>query len=165
MNVGTDAYISVATADAYHVSVGNAAWAASTTPNKEAAIIRATAWIDAQFGTRFAGRKAQGRIQLLAWPRGWAMDSEGYPIAGDSIPAEVQNATAEAALRELASPGSLSPDLERGGAIKSVQAGSVAVEYMAGASAKTTFTKIEGLLGPVLATGSASGLCGKSVRG
>ena len=60
---------------------------------------------------------------------------------------------AEAAYRELNSPGSLAQDLERGGAIQSLQAGSVEIVYSSTAPSGMTFTQIEailsGLIGPV----------------
>jgi hypothetical protein len=42
-------------------------------------------------------------------------------------PLALKNAVAEAAYREIISPGSLAPDLERGAAIQSIQAGSVEI--------------------------------------
>jgi hypothetical protein len=42
------------------------------------------------------------------------------------------------------------PDLDRGGTIKSVKAGSVSVEYAANAQANTTFQLIDGILAPLI---------------
>jgi len=46
----------------------------------------------------------------------------------------------------MAEPGSLSPDLDRGGAIKTLKAGSVEIDYAESAPVSTTFTAIDGLL-------------------
>jgi hypothetical protein len=79
------------------------------------------------------------------------------------VPIEIVHATIEAAVRELATPGSLAPDLERGGAIKSLRAGSVGIEYMGNAPAETIFTLIDGILSGLLGSRSSS-LVGVSSR-
>jgi hypothetical protein len=109
------------------------------------ALIRATAWIDATYRSRWPGVRTYGAMQSLLWPRKagsivngsyvpdrWmttVTDAEGVSIATTEIPQLLKDALAEAAYRELNSPGSLSPDLERGGAIQSLQAGSVEIVY------------------------------------
>lgn len=165
---GANSYGSVADADAYHSARGNAAWTeASTSPDqgKTAALIRATAAIDAKYRGRWPGYRTSGRHQSLEWPRTAAYDIEGNPIAGTEIPQEVKDATFEAALRELADAGSMMPDLERGGNITSLQAGSVAITYGANAQARTTYTLIDGILSSLLQSGSGGGLFGVAVRG
>jgi hypothetical protein len=105
-----EAYISVADAATYHSARGNAAWAAASTPDKEAALRRATGWLDARYASRWPGQRTNGRDQALMWPRMNATDAEGNAIGDDEIPVEIVNACAEAALRELEDPGSLAPD-------------------------------------------------------
>lgn len=124
-----------------------------TDPVIEAALIRATAWLDASYRSRWPGTRVYGRDQRLAWPRSGVTDADDEEIAEGEIPQEVLDAAAEAAVRELASPGSLAPDLERGGAIRRVQAGSVSVEYASTATAGTTFSLIDGLLAGLLVGG------------
>lgn len=133
----------------------------------EAALIRATAFIDARYGSSFAGYQKSGRSQGLQWPRSAAYDAGDWLIPEDEVPKEVIQATCEAAIRELTSPNSLMPDLERGGAIQSIRAGSVGITYASNASSKTTFTLIDGILSNVLTGngGSGGGLFGKVVRG
>lgn len=128
----------------------------------EQALRRATAWLDGTYRTRFPGQRKRFRQQALEWPRVGAADADGFPIAADEIPSEIVDATCEAAVRELASPGSMSPDLERGGAIKRLQAGSVEVEYMGGASTTTLFQSIDGLLASLI--GKASPYTARAVR-
>lgn len=129
----------------------------------EQALIRATAAIDAIYGGRFPGYKLDGREQSLAWPRGQAYDNESLAISDDAIPGEIFKATCEAAVRELATPNSVLPDLER--AIKNLKAGSVSIEYESNSSSAVTFQLIDGILAPILVTGSGGGLFGVAVRG
>lgn len=104
-----EAYISVASADEYFAKRGVTAWD-GTDAVKEEALRRATTWLDATYAARWPGLRTNGRDQALMWPRVNATDAEGETIASDSIPVEIAHACAEAALRELASLGSLSPD-------------------------------------------------------
>lgn len=151
-------YGTVEGADAYHEARGNEAWtsvASSPEDEKAAALTRATAFVDGRYLPRFPGVRTDGRSQDLQWPRvgsdgGPVTDAEGNEIAADEVPAEIINAVYEAALREIESPGSLMPDMDRGGKIKSLTAGSVAITYMDGATAETVFTAIDAILTPLL---------------
>jgi hypothetical protein len=135
------------------------------TGDAEAALIRATAAIDAIYGSRFPGYKTNGRDQNLLWPRIYAYDGDGDLIDSDEIPVEIKNATCEAAVRELTTPGSMSPDLERGGGVKRLKAGSVEIEYGSNAEAGTTFSVIDGILSALLGASAMSNMFGKAVRG
>lgn len=159
----SDAYVSVADCATYATARG-LTFPTSPAGPAEAAIIRATAAIDAMYRARFSGQRLNGRAQALEWPRKYASDAEGNPIAEDEIPQEIINATCEAAVRELATPNSMLPDLERGGGIRSLKAGSVAIEYAGNASARTTFTAIDGILSGLLGTASLPWI-GQAVRG
>lgn len=112
-SASADSYASIAEADAYHAGRGNTTWTGSDTL-KEAALRRATAWLDGRYRARWPGSRSRGREQALDWPRAFASDKDGWVIASDAIPAEVVLATCEAALRELVKPGSLSPDITPG---------------------------------------------------
>jgi hypothetical protein len=135
-----------------------------TTGDAEAAIVRATMYIDACFRLRFAGYMTFGRNQYLEWPRTAVLDSEYFPIGNNEIPREIKNACCEAAQRELTEPNSLMPDLERGGQIRALQAGSVRIDYGANASATTTYRVIEGILASLLGP-SGSMYSAQAVRG
>lgn len=130
----------------------------------EQAIIRATAALDAMYRMSFPGYKTNGRSQSLEWPRTDAYDYDGQAILANTVPIEVVNATCEIAVRELATPGSMMPDLDRGGNIRSLRAGSVAIEYGANASAQTTYTIIDGILSAIIGSTQAS-FVGTAVRG
>lgn len=111
-------YGTVTEADAYHAARGNTAWTGDNTV-KTAALVRASDYIDGRYRCRlpsgrwqsmFTGEKTGGRTQEREWPRTGATDYEGNEIPSDEVPIEVEHAAYEAALRELTSPGSLSPD-------------------------------------------------------
>jgi len=106
-------------ANLYHQARGNAAWALGTDEARTGALVRATGYIDGRYrvllasgrwASMFPGVRTAGRGQANEWPRTGAIDNEGARIPVDEVPVEVLQATYEAALRELARPGSLSPD-------------------------------------------------------
>jgi hypothetical protein len=139
-----DFYGTEAAANTYHADRGNVTWAAATSPNKLAALVRASAYIDSlgidtrpcgAMLSRFPGRKTGGRAQAAAWPRTGATDIEGDAIAPDVVPLEVERATYEAALRELAAPGSLLPDFTPAQQVKREKVDVIDVEY-AGSTAE-----------------------------
>jgi len=129
-----------------------------TVGDTEAALIRATQILDATYRREFPGSRTNGRAQALEWPRTGATDFNGDDIDEDEVPIEIIEATCELALRELASPGSTMPDLDRGGTVHRVRAGSVEVEYGANASATTTFQLIDGILAPLIGDVSTGGI-------
>lgn len=86
-----DSYASVLEADAYHTAYGHTDWSAASTEKREAALRRATQYLDARY--HFKGTPDQPQ-QPLAWPR------RGYPWPERHILA----ATCELALRALANP-------------------------------------------------------------
>lgn len=108
-----NSYASLVEAAAYHSARGNSTWT-GTDALKEAALIRATQWIDGRYGDQWPGTRRHLREQALDWPRVDAYDRDGTYVDVDTIPPEVLNATCEAALRELVTPGSLSPDVTPG---------------------------------------------------
>lgn len=150
--VGTNSYVSVADADAYHADRETTAWTSiSGDAGKEAALIRATQYIDGRYAGRWPGSPADGRDQTLAWPRADAYDNDGELIDYAAIPREIVAATCEAAALEVATPGTLAPLLERGGKLKSLAvAVSGAVSrtqtWADGAPVRSTVTKIDDLL-------------------
>lgn len=142
-----DSYVSVEDAAAYAAKKG-LAFPASPIEPAEQALRRATAWIDATYRIRFPGA-ATDVWQNLEWPRaGVIYRGEAYDET--KIPQQIKDATCEAAIREFAKPGSLSPDRQRGGAIKEIQAGSVDITFADNAPIETTFTAIDGLLSGLL---------------
>lgn len=129
----------------------------------EAALIRASQWVDNTYRNRFPGYRVNGREQTMEWPRSVAYDASCFLIADDVVPDEVIKAVCEAALRELTEAGSLAPDLERGGSIQQLQAGSVSITYGSNAAANTSFQAIDGILSGLI--GSSNGFTANAVRG
>ncbi|WIF69748.1 hypothetical protein QN096_11615 [Metapseudomonas otitidis] len=133
-----DHYGTLAGASAYHAARGNGAWGSSTDDLQQAALVRASSFVDG-LGTRlpepgkavlaFPGQKTGGRAQLLQWPRAGATDRNGDAIDPDLVPVEVEYATYEAALRELSAPGSLRPDFVRAGTVKREKLGPLETEF------------------------------------
>ena len=109
-------------------------------------------------GAKDMARARQFYDQGLGWPRSGATDVDEQEIAEDEVPIEVVEATIELAVRELASPGSTTPDLERGGSVLRVKAGSVEVQYGAQAIPTTTFTLVDGILAPLIGPTTHGGL-------
>lgn len=148
-----NSYASLAEANAYHTARGNAGWAGSDA-DKEAALIRATQWLDGRYGDQWPGIRWKLRAQALDWPRVYATDRNGTTINGDTIPPEVVKATCEAALRELTAPGSLSPDLTPGTAKVLTEVKGIRwtpLRASAGASDMTpTLTAVDRALSPII---------------
>lgn len=118
-------YGSEAGLTAYAASVGATIPEGAVLP----ALVRASAYIDGRYGRRFVGTRAGGYAQALAWPRSGAVTREGFDIPANEIPPAVVNATYEAALREMAAPGSLSPDYVASSQITREKVGQLETEY------------------------------------
>ena len=107
--VGANAYITAAEFVTHHSDRGNTAYLDFTTPQHQAAIIRASEYVDKRFGIRFVGVR-QSKEQGLEWPRLDAFDADGFLLFGpDDIPRNLKKAVAEYALRALIC-GVLAPD-------------------------------------------------------
>ena len=97
----SNSYITQAFADDYQAGRGRSDWASATQADKEAAMVRATDYIEFRFGRRFRGyRRAES--QALEWPRLSAFDNDDILWNGDNImPDQLQKATAEYSLIAL----------------------------------------------------------------
>jgi hypothetical protein len=149
-------------ASAYHQARGNAAWAATgADEDKLAALLRGSVWIDNTYRARFSGKKSGGRSQAREWPRTDAVDVSGDGIA-DGVPSEIEDATYEAALRELVRPGSLAPDYDGKAPIKAerVKVGPIEeeteYETASGTATKPAFALIDGILQGLLVASPGS---------
>jgi len=153
-------------ADTYHQTRGNAAWGNGEAGARTAALIRATDYIDGRYrillrsgrwASMFPGVRTAGRGQPNEWPRTRAIDNEGAPIPADEVPVEVVQASYEAALRELANPGSLSPDYVASEAVSKEKVGPIEVTYLEASAGdqppnRPAIPVIDGILGPLLRT-------------
>lgn len=141
-----DFYGTLAGANTYHQARGNAAWT-GTDEAKQAALLRASDYVDSLsqrqvspgvYEQVFGGVRTGGRAQARAWPRTGAYDSEGNLLDSATVPVEVEYATYEAALREIAVPGSLAPDYVPAAAVKREKVDVLEVEYATSTSATPT---------------------------
>jgi hypothetical protein len=164
-SASSDSYVSVSDAVTYAASRG-LTFPASPADKAEQALRRATAWLDGRYRSRFPGQRKNGRDQALEWPRVYADDRDGNEIASDEVPVEIVNATIEAAVREMASPGGLSPDVTPGKVKKSAKVGDIAVEYAVTSGnaydQRPVVSVIDGILSCLL--GSASPYVARAVR-
>ncbi len=115
-----DSYASRADADTYHAARGNAAWAAASTDARDAALRKATQYLDTRY--RWVGNRST-LTQALEWPR-YFVPRLGYP-SGWPQP-RVVHACIELALRAL------SVDLladDEGRDVLSEQVGPISVTY------------------------------------
>lgn len=142
---GAESYLSVADADTYWSNRNVPNWDGSAA-NKEAALRIATQFIDATYEFESVLQDAN---QPLKWPRSGFLGKSGRSYDSNTIPQCIKDATAELA-REWVLNGALVPNLDRGGDIKRVKAGSVEVEYMDKAMGGKSFAYISRLLNDVI---------------
>ena len=161
-----ESYVALSDADAYAAARG-LTFPISPTAPAEQALRRATEWIDGAYRTRFPGFRKQLRVQALEWPRRGAYDIHGYPIGENELPRELKAATIEAAVRELASPGVLTPDVTPGKLKSSVTVDSISVTYALGTGGvqeqRLVMTVVEQIMSALLCS-SPSPMFGSTER-
>lgn len=123
-----NAYATLAQVDAHHALIGNTQWATISQAQREAAIVRATRFLDASY--LWCGEIAS-EAQALRWPRLGCEDRDGREISTQTIPKAILEATAEAALLLYRGEavGAGSSTQANSGPIQRVKAGSVEVEF------------------------------------
>lgn len=170
----SDSYVSLADCAVYHESRGNMCWsdAQFTDVVREAALRRATFYIDPKYRDRFPGYQTKGRGQSLEWPRTGAYVqipdngrsaalytgnnpdyywSQGqYFIASNVVPREILWATCEAALREMTCWNILNGDLSRKDLALSTTVVTTKITYGPAAPDSTVFRRIDDTLKSLL---------------
>lgn len=160
---GANAYDTRQNVDAFHARRNTTAWFAGTAPQRDAAIIKATSYLVEKYRNSWKGIRVDIN-QTLDWPRAGVQLEDYYEpqtqprnllfsglafvLDDDVVPPEVRDATAVLALPALTAD--LNPDLERGGDIKRVKAGSVEVEYGINAPVTVIYKQADDLLRPLL---------------
>lgn len=133
----SNAYCSVEYADSWFDDAGgNATWTAASTAAKQAAIVKATRYIDSLFGPRFRSCR-RTRTQALQWPRDAVYDDGGNLwIQSTEVPPEIKKATAEYAVRALSADLISDPDDSRDAVQVSEKVGPIATSmtYASGSS-------------------------------
>lgn len=135
----------------------------------EAALLVASEWLDAvYFPATWAYTKTGGSAQDRRWPSIGVVDGYGYAVASDTVPTLVENATYEAAWRQLQSPGSLTLDYTPNKYKRVAIHGSVSVDYASPGQAtdvQSRFLIIDQILAPLLTGGGRmSALSGAVAR-
>lgn len=157
-----NSYVAVAYADTYHADRGATAWAALTTAQKQAALIKATDYVEQTYYGRWIGYPTEAN-QPLSWPRSYH-DPELYytdfDIAG-TIPEKLKQAVCILALESIGGD-ELNPVQTQ--TVKREKVDVIEVEYMPGnEGGRTGKTRpaIDGLLRKLL---SGSSLNARVVR-
>jgi hypothetical protein len=122
-------------------------------------LIVASDWIDGTYRSMWPGTKVGGREQIRDWPRYGVVDINGQPVPSDVPPVEVDNATYEAAYREIANPGSLSMDYTPSKYKRVSIDGALSVDFAgfnSAADMQTQYTVIDQILYPILGTSATS---------
>lgn len=145
-----ESYISVAAADTRHSNNGMTNWATLQTSDKEAALRRATNFMEQAFRERWKGMRLH-KGQALSWPR-WNLLVDGYPVDPNSIPAEVASACADLALK--AASGDLNADLTQMVVEKGV--GPLRKVFNRNSPERTRYPSIEMALAPFLTSTGAN---------
>lgn len=157
-DASAESYASVADADSYLAARGQALWEGMVTADKEAALRRATDYMQQAYRERWAGTRATA-TQALDWPR-WNVPVKDVPGGFGSVPAyysdtvvpgEVKNACILLAIKAVA--GDLAPDIEPQTISESV--GPISVTYAAGSRQTVKYQAIDNLLSPMLMDGGS----------
>lgn len=145
---GAESYISVADADARHTALGNSAWTGDDSV-KEAALRKATEYMEQAFRSRWSGVRRTG-TQALSWPRAYVL-VDGYGVESDVVPSIVANACADLALKALSED--LNADLER--AVVRKKVGPLETEYDRASPQSKRYRAVDMALAPYLKGSSA----------
>lgn len=164
-----ESYVSVSDCVSYAAARG-LTFPAEPAANAEAALRRGTSWLDGAYRGSFPGRRKNGRAQALEWPRmdAWDNSRPPDPIRDDEIPVEIVHACCEAAIRELAAPGSLSPDVTPGQIEKRIKVEGIEIEYAIGAGTvaeqRPVVSIIDDILSSLIAIRRGAVLFGTAAR-
>jgi len=155
-----DSYLSEADADTYNTAhSASTDWSGADSADKEKALRLATQYLDVRYDGLWKGYKATD-AQALAWPRIVAEKEDCYDsayYAQDALPAVLEKATAELALRVIEGD-TLFDDITKPGTIKSqsVTVGPIqkSIEYMGGYNQVKKYPLIDGLVRPLIKNSS-----------
>jgi hypothetical protein len=142
-----ESYLSVADCDTYHTKHGDSSdWSGADTSTKEEALRMATQYLDLQYGKKWKGKR-KTTAQALAWPRNYVYDYDGIAISDDSVPTDLESATAETALLHITEDDGLIPNIEDPGGVKreKLKAGpaEIETEYFGGMGQVEQFRKVD----------------------
>ena len=135
-DASANSYCSRTVADIYHENRLHAdTWTDADAEIKDAALLMATRVIDQQFV--WAGVRNTPARSALEWPRDGLLNDEGdLALDRSTIPERLQDATAEFARLLIDSDTTVTSGVA-GGAITSLKAGSVKIDYASGVVPQT----------------------------
>lgn len=141
-----NSYVTVDEVDTFCENYGLDSWATLSTTDKETAIFRGMAYVEAEFD--FKGEK-YSYDDPLEWPRvGIYEDVNIYPTTDllyyQEIPKGVKNAVCRAAYEESVSPGILQANLTSN--IRREKIDVIEVEYFGTEPSRTIYSAIAGFL-------------------
>jgi hypothetical protein len=120
-----NSYVSIAEADAYFLDANISEWAALTSAQKTAFLIKGTEYMEGYYGPAYAGYRLTGS-QSLGWPRKCGYYDDVYPVTIiPALPQEIKNASYRAAYHALY--GDIVEVAKTG--IKSQTQGNISVTY------------------------------------
>lgn len=145
-----NSYASVATANAYATLRGLTDWT-GTDAVKEAALIRATDYLEATYRNDWQGSRVSA-TQALSWPRVNVM-VDGFVVGDDVVPTAVVNACIELAIRAL-TENLLDDQTQR---VKREKVDVIEIEYADGSDPAKRYPMVSRTLAPYLFSGSNEG--------
>ena len=165
-----NSFVTLAFAQAYWEAHGENV-TGYTDLQEEQALVRASQYLSVSFhwkGIKKRGRNNDAGEQALVWPRYGVHDREGAYVPDDSLPHELQEATAEAAFYELVNPGALQPAYTANDTIKMLKAGPVSITYDVSRrdawGSRPLLLVIMDLIGQFVDMGEGSRVSGMAVR-
>lgn len=147
LTVGTDTYVSLASADTYFENrLYSDEWTAASDEDKEFALKQATKMID-----RFSFIGAITSLgQILSWPRIGVVDKEGRVVGQSTVPTEILDAACELAFAIIKKD--YVSDSDQAG-IREIEAGSVRIRWEGSATIRRLPTVVREILLPYVTTG------------
>ncbi len=147
--VGENSYITLDYAEEYFTTRGIFAQWVETNEQMEAAIVKATDYLESKYSGKWKGDLFLSS-QALSWPRKNLLDLEGRIV--DGVPDMIKKAVCELALK--ARSEELCEDLDYGGLIKRKKVGPIETEYYKGVTETSYHVFVENQLKPFLQASS-----------
>lgn len=116
-------------------------------------------------GCAWKGQKLNGRSQAQAWPRSGVTDAEGLTVDPETIPPEIEQATAESSWYEL-TVGPLAPSVAMAGQIKREKTDVLETEYFGATTAdasRPVLLLVQDIVAGLVSV-TTSSLAGSAVR-
>jgi hypothetical protein len=148
---GANSYQTAANVTTFAAARNLTGWAALSSTQQEAALHEAMLYLNNERRYTYRGTRRTA-TQRNAWPRDDASEYRGPELDNDYISWRLQDAQCLLAIRAGASPGSLQPDLARGGAVQTETVDVISTTYFEGASPETLMSEVDGLLAPLCLT-------------